>query len=213
MDSRKKAKNGAARSHQQRAPSIAITSAPYTSSYMIVQEQSPPLSSPPPFLSNSSSSKRANELLNDEITSRSGPSRPSTKHGRAIQSTAPERSVAQSQETAGDIISNFPGTIPPPVEPRVRPKASCSEKANSTLQTTKLVKVLANNKALLFDCMSDHKDENDEDCKKNMATNKVVDEAVLSQTTGEYEVTSVGIILIIDVGYYEDEDQDKPLTS
>ncbi|KAI0536678.1 hypothetical protein GGR58DRAFT_474500 [Xylaria digitata] len=154
MGSRKKAKYATAPSHQQHVPSSTTTPVGFTSSDMIVQERSPPLSSPPPLLSSAFSSEQIDEFPDGTGVSRSGPSRPSTKHGHTIQSATTEKSVAQSQEAAE-------------IEARAQSGMSRSERAD-TQQTTKLIKVLVKNKALLYNCIAEAKDEDDEECKKIM---------------------------------------------
>ncbi|RWA08530.1 hypothetical protein EKO27_g6579 [Xylaria grammica] len=154
MGSTRKTPKATAPGHQQPSPSTMTSLPVYTSSYMVVQERSPPLSSPPPSSSN------------DAITSRLDPSRRNTEHGKSEQTAAPERSDVRSREAANGIVSSFQGTLPPSVEPRVRPKTSRSERISTQQTTTRRIKTLVKNKALLYDCIAEDKNEDDDDCEE-----------------------------------------------
>ncbi|GAW23096.1 hypothetical protein ANO14919_126460 [Xylariales sp. No.14919] len=128
----------------------------YTSSYMVVQERSPPLSSPPPSSST------------DAITFGLGPSRRNTEHGKPDQTAAPERSDVRSREVANGIGSSFQGTLPSSVKPRVQPRKPHSERISTQQTTTRRIKTLIKNKALLYDCIAEDKNEDDDDCEELM---------------------------------------------
>ncbi|KAI3322140.1 hypothetical protein HD806DRAFT_138756 [Xylariaceae sp. AK1471] len=163
MPSQRKAKKVAAPEYRRHVPAAAATSAAYTTSYMVVQTLSPPLSSPPPLRPPPPTYSSAPNHKHSDV---SVPPRSSTAYRLAIASTRSQRPVRQVRETAEKIASSSQST---PVVPRVNSHRASQTDASSpkakTQQTTKLVKVLVKHKALLYGCIAEDKDEEDEDCK------------------------------------------------
>ncbi|KAI0818449.1 hypothetical protein GGR55DRAFT_77629 [Xylaria sp. FL0064] len=154
------------------SPSGLRTTPPatHTSSYMAVQEPSPPVSSPissqslSPSLSQPSSSQQSQELPDNMAPSRSGLSRSGTTR---------RHTVNQAQETPDETESTSSETLFLSEERNTQPNASHSQRTPPTQkaitqQTVKLNNALIKNKSLLYKCISEGKNEEDEDCKALM---------------------------------------------
>ncbi|KAI1273426.1 hypothetical protein F5Y07DRAFT_257327 [Xylaria sp. FL0933] len=153
------------------APSgVRTPPATYTSSYMAVQEPSPPVSSPFSSQSFSLSLPQSSSLQqSQELPDNMAPSRPGSSGSR----TKRKHIVNQAQEIADETESTSSETLFLPEQRNTRPNTSHSQRTPPTQktiiqQTVKLNNTLIKNKSLLYKCISEGKNEEDEDCRALM---------------------------------------------